>query len=286
MQKRTDALMMQSELLICLCKKELYFWKIEELKKKSVEKKDAFARLEGNLFLKLKSGYEDNRSKAEEEFLQAEKELSNAEKDLLELDKRISELRGINIEETMSVEEMSDGEKELYAWCCVADMFWETFSLLHKCIKDGTAEQLRVISHAADMKKNAELHDDIDTFFGKLDEALSMVGKVRYLPGLRVKHSFRTTRNELLGGKTLMFLRNGYAPFKLDIHDCYLRETESGWATGLALDAKLKELKMLELLCREIIREQVLHGEILLKNVKMRSYLPVEKDIFGFNREG
>ena len=285
MQKRTDALMMWSELLICLCKKELYFGKIEEVKKKSVEKKDAVARMEGNLFLKLKSDYEDNRLKAEEEFVQAEKELLDAEGELLVLNERISELRDTNIEETLLMEEMPDTEKELYEWCCLANKLWETFSLLHRCIEDGTVEQLRVISHAADMKKNAELHDDIDSFFRKLDDALSMVGKVRYLAGLRVKHGFRTNRNELLGGKTLMFLRNGYAPFKLDIHDCYLREMESGWATGLALGAKVKELKCLELLCRGIVQEQVLYGEGLLRNAKMRVYSPAEKDILGFDKE-
>lgn len=286
MRERTDALMMWSELLICLCKKELYFGKIEELQKRSAEKKDVFSCMKGNFFLKLKMDYQENLVRAEEEFLEAEKELLEAEKELIALDEKISGLRGSNIERTLISEEMSDEEEELHTWCYLAEKFWEMFSLLHSCIENGTAEQLRVISHAADMKKNAELHDDIDTFFAKLDDALSMVGKVRYLAGLRVKNGFRTNRSELLGGKTLMFLRNGYPPFKLDIRDCYLREMESGWATGLALDAKLKELKVLELLCRGIVQEQVLRGEVLLKNVKMRSYFTAEKDIFGFDREG
>ena len=204
MSKGADALIMRAELLVCLSKKELYFGKIEELKKKCVEKKDAVTSMEGNFFLKLKGNYEECFTSAKEEFLQAEKELADAEKDILELEEKIAELRDNNIEGTLLSEEMVGEEKELYAWCYLAEKLWETYSLLHRCMEMGEAESIRVISHAADLEKNVKLHDDIDIFFEKLDEVLSMVGKVRYLAGLRVKNGFRTNRSEVLDGKTLI----------------------------------------------------------------------------------
>jgi hypothetical protein len=75
-----------------------------------------------------------------------------------------------------------------------------------------------------------------------------------------------------MGGKTLVFMREGYGPFRLDLHEFYLREMESGWATGEALERKRKEIDSLERLCRSIVIEKVSLGEELLRKVKMNRF--------------
>lgn len=175
--------------------------------------------------------------------------------------------------------------KELYVWCGMMEKGWLAFSSLHNWMATAEAERLRVYSNPVNREKNKRMHDELDELLLRLNDFLSMVGKVRYLPGVRVNTGFRINRSEALGGKTLMFLRKDYAPFKLDIHDCYLREMESGWTTGDALEKKLKEIVHLERLCRSIIIGKLPLGEELLRKGRRSYFQMSEKNIFGFEIE-
>lgn len=287
MEKRIEPLLAAAELLLWKCRKELYFGRLEELKKQCTKEQDDVVRLEGGLFSRLLRDYEERLEEEKEEAARANLELELAEKELAEVESRITVLEG-KMEDIPSIyhmEELDDAEKELYDWCEVMDKGWLAFSSLHNWMTAAETERLRVYSNPADREKNKQMHEELDMFFLRLQEFLSMVGRMRYLPGVRVNQGFRINRTTAMGGKTLMFFRKGYGTFQLDIHECYLREMESGWATGEALERKGKELVHLERLCRSILVEKLSSGEELLRKVRLGRYKPSEKDIFGFAKE-
>ena len=277
-----EALLNRAELLLLKCRKELYFGKLDELKKKCVKEQDDVLRMEGNLFAKLRRDYEERLEEEKKESFCANLELEQAEKELTEIEEKIALFEGVS--STYNMEGMNDVEMELHSWCEMMEKGWMAFSSLHKWMADAEAESLRVYSNPGNREKNKQMHDALDGFFLQLDEFLSAVGRVRYLPGIRIKNGFRTNRTTVMGGKTLVFMREGYGPFRLDFHECYLREMESGWATGEALGRKIKEIESLEKLCRSIVIEKISLGEELLRKVKMSRFQPAEKDIFGFDK--
>jgi hypothetical protein len=279
-----EALLNRAELLLWKCRKELYFGKLDELKKKCVKERDDVLRMEGNLFAKLRRDYEERLEEKEKEFFCANLELEQAEKELAEIEEKIVLFEGVS--SIYKADDLNDEEKELHVWCEMMEKGWAAFSSLHKWMADAEAKRQRVYSNPTKVEKNEQMHDALDSFFLQLDAFLSAVGRVRYLPGIRIKNGFRTNRTTVMGGKTLVFMREGYGPFRLDLHECYLREMKSGWATGEALGRKLKEIECLENLCRGIVMEKVSLGEELVGKVKMSRFQPVEKDIFGFEKKG
>ena len=277
-----EALLNRAELLLWKCRKELCFGKLDELKKKCVKEWDDVLRMEGNLFAKLRRDYEEWLEEEKKESFCANLELEQAEKELTEIEEKIALFEGVF--SIYNMEEMNDVEMELHSWCEMMEKGWMAFSSLHKWMADAEAERLRVYSNPAKAEKNEQMHDALDEFFVRLDTFLSAVGRVRYLPGIRINNGFRTNRTMVMGGKTLVFMRESYGPFRLDLHECYLREMENGWATGEALGRKLREIECLESLCRSIVIEKVPVGEELLRKAKMSRFQPAEKDIFGFDK--
>ena len=278
-----EALQNRAELLLLKCRKGLYFGKVDELKKKCRKEQDDVLRMEGSLFSKLRRDYEERLTEEKKEALRTDLELKLVEKELMELERQISELE--NVSSIYNVEELNDTEKELHGWCEMMEKGWVAFSALHEWMTDAEKERLCVYSNPAKAEKNEQMHAALDDFFLQLDMFLSMVGRVRYLRGVRVNTGFRINRTLAMGGKTLMFFRKGYGTFQLDLHEFYLREMESGWATGGALERKLKELEHLEKLCRSIIVEKIPLGEELMRKVRMHRFQLAEKDIFGFERQ-
>ena len=278
-----EALQNRAELLLLKCRKELRFGHLDELKKKCNKERDDVLRMEGSLFAKLRRDHEDRLAEEKQEAARVQLELELAEKELAELERQIFVLE--NVSSIYNVEELHDVEKELHDWCEMMEKGWLAFSSLHKWMAEAETERLRLYSNLAKAEKNVQMHDALDAIFLQLDDFLSMIGRVRYLPGVRVNTGFRTNRTQAMGGKTLMFFRKGYGAFQVDLHECYLREMESGWATGEALGRKLKEIEHLEKLCRSIIIEKLPQGEELLRKVRVNRFQPAKKDIFGFEKK-
>lgn len=265
-----EGLLARAELLLLKCGKELFFGRLEELKKNRTKGQDNVARLEGSLFAKLRRDHEERMAEEKERAIRAKLELELAEKELAEVECRITALEGVS--SIYDVDDLSDTEKELHDWCEMMEKGWVAFSSLHNWMADAQAERLRVYSNPADRVKNEQMHDGLDAFFLQLEAFLSMVGRVRYLPGVRVNTGFHINRTQAMGGRTILFFRKGYGTFQLDLHEFYLREMESGWATGGALERKLKELEHLEKLCRSIIVEKLPLGEELLRKVRIKGF--------------
>lgn len=281
-----EALLNRAELLLLKCRKELYFGKLDELKKKCNKEQDDVLRMEGSLLSRLRRDFDEKLEEEKEEAARGILELELAEKELAELEGHIAVLeeKSESVSSIYNVEELERTERELYDWCEMMEKGWTAFSFLHNWMAEAEAERLRVYSNPAKAEKNEGMHDALDACFCKLNEFLSVVGRVRYLPGVRVNTGFRINRTQAMGGKTLMFFRKGYGAFQLDLHECYLREMESGWATGDALERKLKELEHLEKLCRSIIIEKLPLGEELIRKVRINRFQMPEKDIFGFEK--
>ena len=124
---------------------------------------------------------------------------------------RIAALEGVS--SIYDVDDLSDTEKELHDWCEMMEKGWVAFSSLHNWMADAQAERLRVYSNPADRVKNEQMHDGLDAFFLQLEAFLSMVGRVRYLPGVRVNTGFHINRTQAMGGRTILFFRKGYGTF-------------------------------------------------------------------------
>ena len=278
-----EALQNRAELLLFKCRKELCFGKLGELKKKCNKEQDDVLRMEGSLFSKLRRDHEERLAEEKQEAVCAKLELELAEKEIMKMEQKIVSLEDVS--SIYNAEDLNDAERELHDWCEMMEKGLVAFSSLHNWMSEAEAERLRVYSNPAKTEKNEQMHDALDTFFLQLDAFLSTVGRVRYLPGVRVNTGFRINRTQAMGGKTLMFFRKGYGTFQLDLHEFYLREMESGWATGEALERKLKELEHLERLCRSIIIEKLPQGEDLLRKVRISYFHSTEKDIFGFEKK-
>ena len=185
-----EALQNRAELLLLKCRKELRFGHLDELKKKCNKERDDVLRMEGSLFAKLRRDHEDRLAEEKQEAARVQLELELAEKELAELERQIFVLE--NVSSIYNVEELHDVEKELHDWCEMMEKGWLAFSSLHKWMAEAEAERLRLYSNPAKAEKNVKMHDALDTFFLQLNAFLSMVGRVRYLPGVRVNTGFRS----------------------------------------------------------------------------------------------
>lgn len=281
-----EALQNRAELLLLKCRKGLYFGKVDELKKKCRKEQDDVLRMEGSLFSKLRRDYEERLVEEKKEALRADLELKLVEKELMELERQISELE--NISSIYNVEELNDAEKELHGWCDFVELGYEMIVLTNKCLQEGWAERRRSYSNPGNLENCIAFQEDAEMLYRTMDVFLSKAGRVRYLPGIRIKNQMllqRSSRTTYYGGKTLVFLREGYDVVQIDLHELDFKNLWGGWAAGDALERKLKEIELLEQLFSGIIKEYIILGEELMRKVRMHRFQLAEKDIFGFERQ-
>lgn len=280
-----EALQNRAELLLLKCRKELYFGKVDELKKKCRKEQDDVLRMEGSLFSKLRRDYEERLTEEKKEALRADLELELVEKELMELERQISELE--NVSSIYNAEGLNDAEKELHDWCAVAEQAYEVIALTNRCLEEGWVERMRSYSNPGNLKNCVAFQENVEELYRIMDGFLSMVGRVRYLPGIRVKNNAllqRSSRTTYYGGKTLVFLQKGRDAVQIDLHELDFKNLWGGWAAGDALERKLKEIELLEQLFSGIIKEYIILGEELLRKVRTNRFQPTEKDIFGFEK--
>ena len=212
-------------------------------------------------------------------------ELELVEKELMELERQISELE--NVSSIYNAEGLNDAEKELHDWCAVAEQAYEVIALTNRCLEEGWVERMRSYSNPGNLKNCVAFQENVEELYRIMDGFLSMVGRVRYLPGIRVKNNTllqRSSRTTYYGGKTLVFLQKGRDAVQIDLHELDFKNLWGGWAAGDALERKLKEIELLEQLFSGIIKEYIILGEELLRKVRTNRFQPTEKDIFGFEK--
>lgn len=290
MEMRVESLMNAAELLLFKCRKELYFGKLDDLKKRCTKEQDDVLRMEGNLFSKLRRDYEERLVEEREEAEKAALELQLAEKELAELEKWIAALEGKyeNVSSIYNMEELDDTEKELHDWCAFMEQAFIVIALTNKCLREGWAERVCSYSNPGNLDNCIAFQEDLEELYRIMDGFLSAVGRVRYLPGIRVKHKAllqRSSRTTYYGGKTLVFLRKGRDAVQIDLHELDFKNLWGGWAVGDALERKLREIEQLRRLFFEIVEETMAQGEELLRKVRIQHFQPVEKDIFGFEKK-
>ena len=279
-----EALLNRAELLLWKCRKELCFGKLDELKKKCNKEQDDVLRMEGSLFAKLRRDHEERLAEEKREATQARLELELLEKELAELEYQISALESISF--IYSTDNMNDAEKELHDWCKWAEQAYEVLMLTRKCIDYGKAARLPAYSGPGDREKNLVFQENMELLMKELPFFLSTVGRVRFLPGMRMKTIRGMRRNLIMNGKTLVFFWKDHPSVEIDILDFDLRELYGSWAVGNTLDRKLKELDELESLVCWIVEEKLVAGEELLCKSRINHFQTPEKDIFGFEKQG
>lgn len=285
-----ERLLTKAELLLWKCRKELSFGKLDELKKRCSKERDDVLRVEGSIFSKLRRDYEEKLAEEKEEAVRANLELELAEKEIAEMEEQISslEMKMKGVSSIYNTEEMSDAEKELYDWCAFAEQAYEVIALTNRCLEKGWAERMRSYSNPGNLKNCVAFQENVEELYRIMDGFLSMVGRVRYLPGIRDKNNAllqRSSRTTYYGGKTLVFLRKGRDAVQIDLHELDFRNLWGGWAAGDALERKLKEIEILEQLFSGIIKEYIILGEELLKKVRLNCFHSAQKDIFGFEKK-
>lgn len=280
-----EALQNRAELLLLKCRKELYFGKVDELKKKCRKEQDDVLRMEGSLLAKIRRDHEDRLSEEKQEAARAQLELELAEKELAELEHQISALE--NVSSIYNADDLNEVEKELHDWCDFVELGYEMIVLTNKCLQEGWAERMRSYSNPGNLENCIAFQEDAEMLYRTMDVFLSKAGRVRYLPGIRIKNQMllqRSSRTTYYGGKTLVFLREGYDVVQIDLHELDFKNLWGGWAAGDALERKLKEIELLEQLFSGIIKEYIILGEELLRKVRANRFQPTEKDIFGFEK--
>ena len=280
-----EALLNRAELLLWKCRKELYFGKLDELKKKCVKEQDDVLRMEGNLFAKLRRDYEERLEEEKKESFCANLELEQAEKELTEIEEKIALFEGVS--SIYNADDLNDAEREMHEWCLFAEQTYEVLVLTNECLLKGWQERMQSYSNPGNLEKCIAFQEDVEELYRIMGGFLSEVGRVRYLPGIRVKNNAllqRSSRTTYYGGKTLVFLRDGYDPVQIDLHELDFKNLWGGWAVGDALERKLKEIEQLRRLFSKIAEESIVRGENMLRKVKMSRFQPAEKGIFGFNK--
>ncbi len=284
MERKTEALLWKAELLLWQCKKELHIHKVEDLKRKSVQERDEAKRAERNIFAKIWGNYEERLGKEKSEAVKAELKLEGVEKLLTTAEEKIPALEAkLKEDASLYMEDFTDAEKELLDWCCWMEQACDVLALLNRCLEEGEAARMAAYSGPGNGEENLLFQEDVQEFMEKLDEFLKTAGRVRYLPGMRVKTIRGMARNLTLNGKTLIFFRTGHPSVEIDIMDFDLKEKYGSWAVGDTLERKLKELRELESLCHDIAKEKMAEGEVLFE--KMKCYPSENQDIFGFEKE-
>ena len=280
-----EALQNRAELLLLKCRKELYFGKVDELKKKCRKEQDDVLRMEGSLLAKIRRDHEDRLAEEKQEAARAQLELELAEKELAELEHQISALE--NVSSIYNADDLNEVEKELHDWCDFVELGYEMIVLTNKCLQEGWAERMRSYSNPGNLENCIAFQEDAEMLYRTMDVFLSKAGRVRYLPGIRIKNQMllqRSSRTTYYGGKTLVFLREGYDVVQIDLHELDFKNLWGGWAVGDALERKLKEIELLEQLFSGIIKEYIILGEELFRKIRTNRFQPAEKDIFGFEK--
>lgn len=290
MEQKTEALLVKTELLLWLCRKELHRRKVDELRKQCVREQEDVTRVESSLFSKLRRNHDERLEKEKEEYEQARRELEQVEKILAEAEEKIPALKAKleNISSIYKGEEYEDAEKLLFDWCSFMERGYEVIALTNKCLEEGWAERIRSYGNPGNLENCIVFQEEVEELYGIMDGFLSVVGRVRYLPGIRIDDKMllqRSRRTTYYGGKTLVFLRKGYAAVQIDLHELDFSNLWGGWAVGDALERKLKEVEQLERLFFGIIKEYIALGEEVFRKVKMDTFKVPEQNIFGFEME-
>ena len=281
-----EALYNRAELLLFKCRKELRFGKLDELKKKCNKEQDDVLRMEGSLFAKLRRDHEERLAEEKQEAARANLELELAEKEMAEMEQKISVLESVS--SIYNTDDLNDVERELHDWCSFMEQAHEVLVLTNKCLLEGWAERMRSYSNPGNLENCIAFQEDVEELYRIMDEFLSVVGRVRYLPGIRVKNNAlmqRSSRTTYYGGKTFVFLREGYVPVQIDLHELDFKNLWGGWAVGDALERKLKEVEQLKALFSEIVEKTIVQGEELLRKVRISHFRSTEIDIFGFEKK-
>lgn len=221
---------------------------------------------------------------SEKRMKRSEKSMGLKEKAYSELGMRILELKKESEAVLFDEEGLDEGEK-LRDWCKWAEQAYEVLMLTRKCVDDGKEARLLAYSGPGDREKNLVFQENMELLMKNMTPFLLTVGRVRFLPGMRVKTIRGTRRNLIMNGKTLTFFWKDHPTVEIDILDFDLRELYGSWAVGDTLDRKLKELDELESLVCWIIEEKLAAGEELLRKVRINYFQIVEKDIFGFEKQ-
>lgn len=290
MRNMKEALQVRAELALWVTRKEVYRLRVDELKKKLNAEQDDVERMERDgIFSRIKSlgGFDEKLEKEKAEVEEARTELERVETLLLDADKKISFLEkkvkkfkfdGVDIDKAA----LSETEKELLDWCGMMELAEKVIALNNRCIEEGTAALLCTYSGPGNREKNLEFQEDVNMLMQKTEEFLSKVGRVRYLPGMRIKTIQGVKRNSALNGRTLLFFWTGHKSTEIDIQDFDFQELWGSWAVGDTMERKLKELKELEQLFYSIAEEKMALGEELLGKLRCESLISSEKNLFGF----
>lgn len=278
-----DALLNRAELLLLKCRKELVFDRLDELKKKYNKEQGDVLRMEGNLLAKLRRDHEERLEEEKQEVVQVQLELEMVEKELADIEQKILVLESVS--SIYNAEDLDDTEKELDNWCEWAKQAYEVLMLTRKCMDTGKTARLSAYSGPGDREKNLVFQENMGLMMEKMTPFLLTVGRVRFLPGMRMKTIRGTRRNLTMNGKTLAFFWKDHPSAEIDILDFDLRELYGSWAVGDTLDRKLKELEELESLVCWIVEEKLTVGKELLRKVRINRFRMPEKDVFGFEKE-
>lgn len=272
-----------AERLLLGCRRELTKTKMADLRKRCAETQDEMERAQRDVFAKLRGNYEEKNEEKRAESLQAQKELEQAERFLAEAEEKLAEMAANDIlfvEESLSAEETA-----LLFWCRQMELAYEAILWNNRCMDEGEAARLSAYSGPGDREKNMVFQRDMAVLMEKMEAFLSSVGRIRYLPGMRMKTAQGTRRNLIMNGKTMLFFRKNHSVTEIDLLDFDLTELYGSWAVGDTLERKLKELRALELLFSRIIEESLPIGEELLREGKRQMAKTEGKDIFGFEKE-
>ena len=292
MRNTKEVLKTRAELALWLARKEAHRLRVEELKSRANCEQNSVDKLEqGGLFIRIKSlgRYEEKLERKMEEAEEVRVALEKVERLLTEAERKISmvEQETEKYEATwreMNKTALNDMEKQLLDWCETMELAYEVIALNHRCMEEGMAARLCAYSGPGDREKNLVFQEDVNVLMQKAEKFLSVVGRVRYLPGMRVKTVRGKRRNFMLNGKTLLFFWKEHPSTEIDILDFDLRELYGSWAVGDTLERKLKELDALEQLLQSIIEEKAMVGEELLEKLRREVFTSSEKNLFGFGK--
>lgn len=290
MQNMKEVLQIRAELALWATRKEVHHLRVNKLKRKLISEQNDVERMERNgIFSRIKSrgGFDEKleKEKAEAEEVRIELErvetlLLGADKKIPFLEKKMKELQldGVDIDKTT----LSGMEKELLDWCEMMELAEKVIALNNHCIEEGTAALLCTYSGSENREKNLEFQQDVNMLMQKTEEFLSKIGRVRYLPGRRLKTIQGVKRNSALNGRMLLFFWPGHKSTEIDIQDFDFQELWGSWAVGDTMERKLKELKELEQLFYSIAEEKMALGEEFLRKLRCESLISSEKNLFGF----
>lgn len=282
-----EVLQTRGELLFWKCKRELEKPRISGLREQSIREQDEVERAKRSIFAKLRGNYDENLGKEKAESVKAQLKLERVEKLLADAEEKIPVLEEKIKENTFlyNVEEFGEEERELHDWCCLMEKACDVISLTNRCVEEGESARLTAYSGPGDKEKCMAFQEDMILLMPKIEKILSATGRIRFLPGMRMKTMRGTRRNLLMNGKTLIYFCKGHSSVEIDILDFDLSELYGSWAVGETLDRKLKELAELKQLLRDVIEEKIFEGEELLRKSKRNAIMNTEKDIFGFEKE-